>query len=477
MHEGEGAGLALVDMAASDAASANAASRCIATLAAGDDRQFLVRGATVHVPRLARLPAQAATASTAAPAGTWLVTGGRGAIGTRVVERLLAQGAPRVVSASRGLPAAAECERLTGLAQAAGAIVEFAAVDLADAEAVQSLVDRLAADTRHPLAGVLHAAGVLEDGLLRGQPAAAVERVLAPKVAGTLNLHRATARLPLVQFLCFSSLVATIGSPGQSAYGAGNAYVEALVAHRRARGLAGQAIGWGLWAGDGMAERLDAAQRHRLQASGIHALDPDEAMQAMDGLAANAAGHAPAVVVARLDAAALHARGSSPGLRALLARLAGTGATTPARGAQDRATRPDDLAALVRSTPRAEREAVLVARLAARLAAALQVSADRLDATTPLIEVGLDSLAATEFRAALRSELDVDIPFGRLLEGATLGDIVRAIDERLDGDRPAARTPPTPIRDNPAPRAARPVRLAAVSAEATFGVDMEAGEI
>jgi acyl carrier protein len=105
------------------------------------------------------------------------------------------------------------------------------------------------------------------------------------------------------------------------------------------------------------------------------------------------------------------------------------------------------------------------------------VSTERLQATTPLIEVGLDSLAATEFRAALRNELDVDIPFGRLLEGATLRDIVRAIDERLEGDAAAGAAAPARSPDNPAPRAARPVRLDAVSAEASFGADMEAGEL
>jgi len=481
MHEGEGAALALVDVASDDPASAAAAWRCIATAPAAEERQFLVRGERVFLPRLARVPAPAQpTADSQAPAGTWLVTGGRGAIGTRLVERLIARGAPRIVSASRALPAAAECERLADLAQAAGASLEFAPLDLADAGAVRSLVDRLAADAVHPLAGVLHAAGVLEDGLLRGQPDAAVERVLAPKVAGTLNLHRATAHLPLVQFLCFSSLVATIGSPGQCAYGAANAYVEALAAHRRAHGLAAQAIGWGLWAGDGMADRLDAAQRHRLDGAGIHALDPELALGTMDALVAGAASLAPALVVARLDPAALHARGASPGLRAMLAGLVPASRASPSRSGAGTDARPEAagaLAALARATAPQAREAVLVAHLGARLAAALQVSADLIGATTPLIEVGLDSLAATEFRATLRRELDVDIPFGRLLEGATLRDVVRAIEDRLASDARVAASPAAPSPEPSAPRDARPVRLAAVSAEATFGADMEAGEL
>jgi acyl transferase domain-containing protein/NADP-dependent 3-hydroxy acid dehydrogenase YdfG/acyl carrier protein len=477
MHEGEGAGLVLVDVAPGDAAGASAAWRTIAAAPAGDERQFLVRGAQVHVPRLVRVVPPVVAAGPVASAGAWLVTGGRGAIGTRLVERLIAQGAPKIVSASRSLPASAERARLAELARAAGARLEFAPLDLADARAVHALVVRLAADTAHPLAGVLHAAGVLEDGLLRGQPDAAVARVLAPKVAGTLNLHRATARLPLAQFQCFSSIVATLGSPGQCAYGAANAYVEALVAQRRAHGLPGQVIGWGLWAGDGMAGRLDAAQRHRLEAAGIHALDPDAALRLMDALAANASALAPTLVVARLDAAALRARGASPGLRALLARLAPTpGASAP--DAAPAGTPPRDapgaLAALARATPPAARAAVLEAHLGAQLAAALQVSPDLLGPTTPLIEVGLDSLAATEFRAALRRELDVDIPFGRLLEGATLRDIVRAIEERLVA---APARAPAPAPDHPPPRAARPVRPAAAFAQACDGADMQAGEL
>ncbi len=475
MHEGDGAQLGLVDIDRAGATSAAAAWRAIASLPGGDDRQFVVRDDVVHVPRLVRRRMPAAAAQT--PTGAWLVTGGRGAIGTRLVERLVAQCAPKIVSASRTLPAAAERERLVRLAQAAGSTLEFAAVDLADARAVQALVDRLAADLQHPLTGVFHAAGVLEDGLLRGQPDATVRRVLAPKVAGTLNLHRATSHLPLAQFLCFSSIVATIGAPGQCAYGAANAVVEALVTQRRARGLAAQAIGWGLWAGDGMADKLDAVQRHRLEASGIQALDPDEALRAMDSLAADTATSASTCVVARLDATVLHARSTSPGLRALLSQV-----VTPARPAADVGhAAPDDaagaLAALVRATPATEREAVLVARLGARLAAALQVPAGQIGATTPLIEVGLDSLAAAEFRATLRRELDVDIPFGRLLEGATLRDIVRAIDERLGRDDAAHAPAARPPHHDTASRAGPPPRLAAVSAEASFGADMEAGEL
>ena len=460
MHEAGPLPLWLVDLPPHDAASAATALRTLARAASGDDRQFVVRGEAVHVPRLARRAAPAAAGRLAG--GSHLVTGARGAIGTRVVEWLIAQGAAQVVAVSRHLPAGDEAERLAALAQVQGCSLRFAAIDIADAAAVQGLVDGIHSDPARPLKGVFHAAGVLEDGLLATQAQEAVERVLAPKVAGSLNLHRATRHLALGHFVAFSSVSACLGSPGQCAYGAANAYLDALMLARQREGLPGHTINWGLWQGAGMGAQLDDTQRRRVQAFGLQALHADEAMHLLDGLRAEPQGQ---TLAWRVDVATLLARSEQRGLHALLAGLKPAGGSADAPAASSAG-----LGARLRALPAGERIAVLSAHLIAALARTLQTPAAQLRGDLPLLDLGMDSLMAAEFRHAIRRELDVDVPFGRLLEGATLQDIVHTVIERMD-DGHAGGKPPTPAV------ATAPPRLDAVSSEARFGAELEVGEL
>jgi NADP-dependent 3-hydroxy acid dehydrogenase YdfG/acyl carrier protein len=395
--------------------------------------------------------------------GTQLVTGGRGAIGTQLVEWLIAKGAPKVVSASRQLPDAAEQQRLAALASQRSVQLEFAAIDITDAAEVQSLVAAIDTDTAHSLRGIFHAAGTLEDGLLAMQPAASLLKVMAPKVAGTLNLHRASLHVPLDHFVSFSSIVSCIGSPGQCAYAAANAYVDALSLQRNAEGLPAHVVNWGLWAGRGMAEQLDARQLRRIEAVGMKPLEPESALLALEGLMGRREGQS---LVWRVDVDTLLASGASRALRPLLADLS---STTARDGAHELARAPSGLGNRLRALPSAERRAALTDHLVGELAATLQVPRDRASPHTPLIEMGLDSLMAAEFRSAIRSELDVDISFGRLLEGATLHDIVGTIVGKLDG--PAEAPVPGPVRQR------ETQHLDAVSAEATFDVEMESGQL
>src|SRR5262249_53563488 len=132
---------------------------------------------------------------------------------------------------------------------------------------------------------VVHAAGVLRDGLLDALTPDQFDAVLRAKVDAAWHLHELTADLPLTSFVLFSSLAATLGSVGQANYAAANAFLDALAAHRRAAGLPGQSLGWGLWeptASGGMAARLDPDARRRLARLGIGALSEPEALELFD---------------------------------------------------------------------------------------------------------------------------------------------------------------------------------------------------
>ncbi|WP_082741926.1 type I polyketide synthase [Burkholderia sp. MSMB1072] len=458
MHESGDIPVCVVDLPAPDATSCASALTALAGAAATGETQFVSCGDTVYVPRLV---ARDAGGAQPLARGAYLVTGGRGAIGTRVIEQLIRNGVPKIVSASRQVPTDSERARLTSIAGAHGTIVEFVAADVASATDTDALVHALEADSAHPLVGVLHAAGTLDDGLLATQPMTDVLKVLAPKVAGTSNLHRATAHLPLRHFVSFSSIVACIGSPGQCAYAAANAYVDALTALRNQDGLPGHTMNWGLWGGNGMVDQLDARQLRRIASFGLEPIEPDAALRLFDTLVAEPDGQ---TQIWNVEVDTLIKRSPSRAMATLLSEL-----VPPAPTANRTTGTGHGLRERIAGLPDDERMQLLRGHLTDAIAATLHTSSERIAPDIPLIELGLDSLMAAEFRNALRSELGVDVPFGRLLEGATVDDVVRTIVATLDRSESRALdgAPPSRVAD----------RIDVVSGEATFGVEMEGGEL
>ncbi|QHP89547.1 SDR family NAD(P)-dependent oxidoreductase [Burkholderia glumae] len=458
MHESGDHAVLAVDLPSPDAASSAAALAAVKGAAASGETQFVAHGEALYVPRLV---AREAGAAQPLARGAYLVTGGRGAIGTRLIERLIRNGVPKVVSVSRAVPADGERARLASIADQHGASVEFVAADVTVAADVDALVHALEADRAHPLVGVLHAAGTLDDGLLATQPSAEVIKVLAPKVAGTLNLHRATAHLRLQHFVSFSSIVACIGSPGQCAYAAANAYLDALTALRNQDGLPGHTMNWGLWGGNGMVDQLDARQLRRIASFGLTPIEPDAALGLFDRLVAEPDGH---TQIWNVEVETLIRRSPSRAMGALLSELA-----TPALAADRPAASGPGLRERMAGLQGEARARLLRGHLSEAIAATLHTPVERISPDIALIELGLDSLMAADFRNGLRSELGVEVPFGRLLEGATIDDVVRTIVATLDRN---------PSR---APEAEPPSRTAggidAVSGEATFGMEMEGGEL
>ncbi|MFF5175152.1 type I polyketide synthase [Micromonospora sp. NPDC000089] len=351
-----------------------------------------------------------------------LVTGASGALAGIVARHLVATGRSRnLLLAARRAPAddptyAALVDEL----ETAGATVRVATVDVADETQVAALVAGV------DLTAVHHCAGVIADATVASLDADAVDRVLRPKVDAAWALHRATAGHDLAEFVLFSSIAATLGSPGQGNYAAANAFLDALATHRHATGLPATSIGWGAWATGGMAGRLDAGDRQRLGRIGMTGLSAAEGATL---LAAAAAQPLPAVVAARL-----RITGDRTQLPPLLRLLAPTGVRRQARTADtNTAGWAERLAGLAPD----EATALLVELVRAQAAAVLgHASAQAVPGARAFKDLGFDSLTSVELRNRLASATGLRLPATLVFDHPTPERLAEHLLERL-GHQPA----------------------------------------
>jgi NAD(P)-dependent dehydrogenase (short-subunit alcohol dehydrogenase family) len=247
------------------------------------ESQVGYRQGSRYVARLKRYSVQAAVDSASIRAdASYLITGGLGGIGLTLAEWLAERGARHLLLVGRNKPSAAAFRRIEQL-EAAGSDVSIAQADVADLVALRIVLDQMR-DSKSPLRGIIHAAGVLDDGALVGQTWDGFLRVMAPKVVGTWNLHLLSRDLSLDFFVCFSSLATTLGAFGQGNYAAANAFMDGLMHRRRLQGLPGLSINWGPWSQVGMAAALNARFRDAYAAAGIGMLTPAEGLRVLDAL-------------------------------------------------------------------------------------------------------------------------------------------------------------------------------------------------
>ena len=400
-------------------------------LATGEP-QLAVREGRLHVPRLARLAlAEGGGAAGAQSAGgtrrwdpdrTVLITGGTGGLGALVARHLVvAHGVRNVVLASRQGPRAAGADELRDELSALGAQVDLVACDVSDRDQVAALLGSLPAE--HPLGAVVHAAGVLDDGVIGLLTAARLDHVLAPKVDGAWHLHELTAELELSAFVLFSSVSATLGSAGQGNYSAANAFLDGLAAYRRARALPGIAIAWGPWEqSSGMTAHLSEADLARLAHAGMSALSIEQGLGLLD--AACASEHAQ-LVAAPLDLASLSARARSQAPPALLAGLI----RTPKRRGVD--TAGASLAERLSRASGGEPQRVALEIVLAQVAAVLgHASAEAIDPRQTFKDMGFDSLAAIDLRNRLNADTGERLPATLIFDHPTPTAVAQQL---LDG--------------------------------------------
>ena len=359
------------------------------------------------------------------PAGTVLITGGTGRLGSLLARHLVqAHRVDSVVLAGRrGLEAEGAPELQSEL-EGLGARVTIAACDVGSREELQALLDQIPEE--HPLTAVVHAAGALDDGVIGSLTPERLDRAMAPKVDAAWHLHELTRHLDLQAFVLFSSAAGVLGSAGQGNYAAANTFLDALAAYRRAHGLAATSMAWGQWEDPGgMTGHLQDTALARLARMGASALSAEEGMELFD------AGHASSdalVLPVPLDPQPLRAMARAGMLPPILSNLT--------RASQRRAALTGSFARRLAGVPREDHEKIVLEALRSQIAAVLgHASPDTIDPQLAFKNLGFDSLTAVELRNRLNTVTGLRLPATLIFDHPTPVTLAKHILDELQGVR------------------------------------------
>ncbi|ADO72614.1 type I polyketide synthase [Stigmatella aurantiaca] len=362
--------------------------------------------------------------------GTYLLTGGMGALGLATAEWLVEEGARQLVLVGRGEPGEAVKARINALT-ARGCHVTVTRADVSRREEVQRLVEGISA-RESQLLGIFHIAGVLDDGVFMLQSRERIAQVFVPKVLGAWNLHLATAQLPLDLFVMYSSAASLVGVAGQANYVAANSFLDALAYHRSRQGLPALSVNWGRWSGEGMAAKTSA----KGSTQGVDAgnLSPRRALQILGDLLMLDVVQMGVVsfAVAAVDSAL------SPGHGPLFSEL-----MMREQARSSSVARMHELLGELKSADSVRRRGLLTHYVQGRMAPLLGFAPDHevFQKKVSLNEMGLDSLRAVELKNRIGRELGVDLPMARFIDGTNLEGIVEALHSQLELNELLARPP------------------------------------
>lgn len=357
--------------------------------------------------------------------GTYLITGGLGALGLLVARWMVEQGATRLILLSRRkfparstwghvAPDSTLGQQIAAIRdlERQGAIIHLASVDVTDEAQVASFLEEFRSEQWPPIRGVIHSAGVIQDQIILRMDAQSFNKALHPKVRGAWTLHRVLADEPLEFFVLFSSIGSLVVSVGQSNYAAGNAFLDALAHYRRAHAQPARSIGWGPWA-LGMVTEFNLIESFARR--GMYTISDEQGTQFMRRLLGRDFTHLSVMDADWPLVCQSYSMGIVPPMVAHLAE-----AESGAMAASDSAASTVSILEQVAHTAEEERQTVLADYLHDLVAKVLRIERARFDVQQPLNTLGMDSMIAIELKNQIDHHLRVNISVVDLLQGSNI---------------------------------------------------------
>jgi malonyl CoA-acyl carrier protein transacylase len=348
---------------------------------------------------------------------SYLITGGLGDLGLLIARWMVELGARHLVLVGRSKVKPAISDQLRTIEQAGAKVVVIQA-DVSDTEQVTRLFTQIE-QSLPPLRGIIHAAGILDDGVLHQQNWQRFAQVMAPKVQGAWNLHTLTQNLSLDFFVLFSSSSSLLGTAGQANYAAANAFLDALASYRQMRGLPGLSINWGAWAEVGMTVRSNLIGQ--LSEKGEGSIATQQGLQVLAQLLLE---NPIQVGVMSINWSRFLEKQLT--ISPFLADFLNLSKT------QSQQQALTDFQTLLEATPVIERQGLLAAHVCQQVAKVLGLaSPEKIEPGQKLIDLGLDSLMAIEFRSHLQSSLKCSLPSTLIFDYPTIGALVNYLSEEV----------------------------------------------
>ncbi|MFT4925581.1 MAG: acyl transferase domain-containing protein [Phenylobacterium sp.] len=346
---------------------------------------------------------------TIGPNKSYLVTGGLGGLGLEIMNWLAQGGAQSVVLIGRSKPNATAMAAIDKV-KAIGVRVECLQADVTKADEVKKVISHIE-NSGYPLGGIVHSAGVLDDATISQQSVEKFNRVLAPKILGSWNLHQQSLHLELDFFVCFSSIAAVVGWAGQSNYAAANAFMDGLCHYRCATGKAGLSINWGPWAEAGMAANLASEDIKRMNNAGMAALKPEQGFAAMSRLMTSAI---PQAGVFDLDWSKIFNQLPSPDKATVFSGFF----------AQNDNVVNDNFLEQFKQSEGEDKKQLLTDKVIQYLADVLGLdSAENIEANANVFEYGLNSLMGMDLKNRLQGTLEIQLPGTLVLKNPNVAAI------------------------------------------------------
>jgi acyl transferase domain-containing protein/acyl carrier protein len=362
--------------------------------------QIAWRGGVRYAARLIRTQAKPHLSSFAPGThSTCLITGGLGTLGLNLASKMAEQGIRHLVLAGRRSPSEHAQQTIAGL-ENAGTRVLVLQADVSEPADVSGILEKIKTAGMPRLGGIVHAAGVLDDGILLQQNRDRFERVMKPKIEGAWHLHTLTADLPLDFFVCFSSAASVLGSPGQGNYAAANAFMDALARYRRGIGLPALSINWAAWSEAGMAAELSQTSQNRWEKQGFGSIPQDSGADLFIRLIQQDTAQ---IAVMPIRWAVFLEQFSKQALPPFFENIAATFeiSRTPA-------DKDSGFIRTLTASPAGMRRGLLTAHIRSRVGEVLRLNrskAGNIQMRQRLFDLGLDSLMALELKNLLEADL------------------------------------------------------------------------